>query len=353
MLSRSAGGANKGYGIIVPPREPRAAATRPSWQAGLDMGYGGKSDGRASGPGAGWGPGAGRVIRRHDGCEEVGEVCREGVEGFGTLGQAAFSAEGDPLFLFVGEVRRGGGEDRGKRRQFGAAMAEGCGDGLAQFVAGEGEGAGEDPDVVKVFHAAVEESELDHGFNFFGDEGFAVVGAEGRGGEIEEGRELDVFGAGGDDVVEADVDLDAEPDGVEAGLKGGTNAFVVGVFFDKEGGDGLGVKEEPVGDGWLKGADFLKEVADVFGGVGGASEEVDVHGGPGGFAVPHEQHLCAFEDEAVGVGGLGKTGEETFDGVALGEFLKGQFFFAGAVEEPLADGSGEVGFGGIHRVLWR
>lgn len=200
-----------------------------------------------------------RVLRGHGGGEEVGEVSLEGLEGFGALAETAFSAEGGPLLLFVGEVRRGGGEDGGKRGQVGAAVEEGGGDGLVKLVAAEGEGAGEGPDVVEVFHAGVEESELDHGFDFFSNEGFAVVSAEGRGGEIEDGRELDVFGAGGNDVVEADVDLEVQADGVEGRLKGGANAFVVGIFFDGDGFDGLGEKEESVGDGGEKCADFLEE----------------------------------------------------------------------------------------------
>ncbi len=187
-----------------------------------------------------------------------------------------------------------------------------------QLAAGEGEGAREGPDVVEVFHSAVEETEFDHGFDFFGDEGFAVVGAEGRGGKVEEAGILYKFRAGGDDVVEADVDLEAEPDGVEAGLEGGADAFVVGILFDNQGRDALGVELDSVGDGRLEGANLLKEGADVVGGVCGASKEIDVHGGAGALVVPDQQHLGSFEDETIGVGRLGEAGKEAFDGVALG-----------------------------------
>lgn len=145
----------------------------------------------------------GRVFRDHGGGEEVGEVCGEGLEGFGTLAEAAFAAEGEPLLLLAGEVGGGCSEDGGQRGQVGASVKEGGGEGPVEFAPVEGEGAGEAPDVVKVFHAAVEEAEFDHRFDFFGDEGFAVVGFEGGCGEVEQDGKLDGAWGGGDDVVEA------------------------------------------------------------------------------------------------------------------------------------------------------
>jgi hypothetical protein len=66
-------------------------------------------------PGAGRCPVLGWVFRGHGGCEEVGEACGEGLEGFGALAVAAFAAEGEPLLLLGGEVGGGGREDGGQR----------------------------------------------------------------------------------------------------------------------------------------------------------------------------------------------------------------------------------------------
>ena len=123
------------------------------------------------------------------------------------LAPALPALESLAVVVVAGQQRR-----RPAARERRPAVAERLGDGGAQGVAVEREAAREAGHVPEVLHARVPVALAGHRVKLLGDHRLTRVRSEAGSGEVEQRGVVLLPAAEGDDVAEADVDRDREPD---------------------------------------------------------------------------------------------------------------------------------------------
>lgn len=155
--------------------------------------------------------------------------------------------ETGPLGLLghiVGEL--GGERHRQSSGQRCHATLEGSGDSLAEQVPVEVEPAGKYQQVVEVLHSAVRHAELDHRFEFLGNNCLTRVGLELRRRKTQQGWEPDYRRVGRDDISEADIDLETHPGLCYLRDERDTDSAILLVVSDEPNGQRIECKSDAI-----------------------------------------------------------------------------------------------------------
>ena len=107
---------------------------------------------------------------------------------------------------------------------------------------GKREEAGQRLEIMKILHPRVGDAELHQSFELLGDNGFAGIGKKNGGWVSQERWEGGLNRRGGDDVPEADINLDRKPRVFKVSKEGYAHTFVVLILFDPFHRNRCGVK---------------------------------------------------------------------------------------------------------------
>ena len=157
---------------------------------------------------------------------------------------------------------------------------------------------------------------------------------------VEQDRVVDRFGRRNDDVAETDVDLERHPRSGQARSQADADPVVLVRAADLLAPDRPRVELEAVFAGYL--AHLPKDLLHPGHSRIPESQQVEVSGGAVALAAPACEEQGTLQDEGVRVGRLGQSVQEALDRVPREDELKVLTPLSCPVQEPLANGCGQV-----------